>query len=201
MTIILGEIYQSNLDNSIVRVIGFDEYEVFYDRYWEDDNSWTFSSNLKKKCSFFRIPVDVFLNEYLRIDFKALTEIEKKTFRPDITIRTCRIKNLSWTEQNLLDKIKESRSNFQLIKTNKIWLYPFGSKGGLKKGELIEAKNKNEFSANELFINASRLQKEVNKNQTNGIGIYRIGIQKQIPSYYIGEYYDLAGIMKRIETA
>jgi hypothetical protein len=52
-----------------------------------------------------------------------------------------------------------------------------------------------------LLTSAKRIQESVNPNQSNGIGIYRTGIQKQIPSYYIGEYIDLAGIMKLKEKA
>ena len=68
--------------------------------------------------------------------------------------------------------------------------------GSLKKGELITAVNNEEFTISELLTSAKRIQESVNANQSKGIGIYRIGIQNQLPSYYIGEYIDLAGILK-----
>lgn len=209
MKIKLGEIYRTNWDGTIARIIGFDDYEVFYDGYGGHDDSWTFASNLKKKGSFYRTAMDVFLDQSKRIDFKELTKTEFDIFRPDLTIRTCRIKDLSWADELLASERKlaeymsknYSTHDFPIIQTEKIWLYPCGPKGGFKKGEIIKAKDNGGFSTIELLVNASRIQREVNNNQTNGIGIYRIGIQRQIPSYYIGEYFDLAGIMKRKSRA
>ena len=193
----LGEIYRANWDDSLMRIIGFDSFEVFYDGYWKHDGSWTFASNLKKKCSFYRTSINVFTEKAELIDFKELTEEELFVFRPDLTIRTCRIKDTTWTDNNL-EKLALNGQllNIETIKTSKIWLYPFGPNGGLKKGELITSKNSMDFSINELLNSAKRIQQSVNQNETNGIGIYRTGVQKQIPSYYIGEYFDSAGIMK-----
>lgn len=195
----LGEIYKANWDSSIMRVIGFDEFEVFYDGFWKHYNSWTFASNLKKKCLFYRTSRNVFSEKANLIDFKELTDEEHGIFRPDLTIRTCRIENASWSDTDF--NLQGFEQNMKSIKSEKIWLYPFGPKGGLKKGELITAKNNKEFAISELLESAKRIQQSVNLDQSNGIGIYRIGIQKQLPSYYIGEFIDLAGIMKLKEKA
>ncbi len=188
----LGEIYKASWDGSIMRVIGFDEFEVLYDGYWEHDKSWTFASNLKQKCSFYRASRNVFSEKASLIDFKELTKEEHDIFRPDLTIRTCRIENASWSDSDF--NLEES--DMKSIKSEKVWLYPIGPKGGLKKGELITAQNNKEFTVSELLESAKRIQNSVNLNQTYGIGIYRMGIQKQLPSYYVGEFIDLAGIMK-----
>jgi hypothetical protein len=193
----LGKIYKASWDDSIMRVIGFDEFEVFYDGYCEHDDSWTFASNLKKKCSFYRTSRNIFSEKASLIDFKELTKEENDIFRPDLTIRTCRVENASWLDSDF----NIERTDMKSIKSEKVWLYPFGPKGGLKKGELITAKNNKEFTIPELLKSAKRIQQSVNINKTNGIGIYRIGIQKQLPSYYIGEFIDLAGIMKLKEKA
>ena len=182
-----------------MRVIGFDKFEVFYDGFWGHDNSWTFSSNLKKKCFFYRTSRNVFSEKASLIDFKELTEEEYSVFRPDLTMRTCRIENASWSDNEF--NLEGFESNLISIKSEKIWLYPFGPKGGFKKGELITARKNNEFAVTELLDSAKRIQQSVNPNQSNGIGIYRTGIQKQKPSYYIGEYIDLARIMKLEEKA
>lgn len=195
----LGEIYKAAWDGSIMRVIGFDEFEVLYDGFWEHDSSWAFASNMKKKCSFYRTSRNVFSEKAKLIEFNELTEEEFNVFRPDLTIRTCRLESASWTDGNF--NFEDFNSNMETIKTEKIWLYPFGPKGGFKKGELITASNNKEFTISELLTSAKRIQESVNPNQSNGIGIYRTGIQKQIPSYYIGEYIDLAGIMKLKEKA
>jgi hypothetical protein len=190
----LGEIYKANWDGSVMRVIGFDEHEVLYDGYWEHDNSWTFASNLKKKCSFYRTSRNIFDEKAKLIDFKELTNEEYDIFRPDLAIRTCRIKNASWSDSDF--NLEGIDSNFELIKSGQIWLFPSGTNGSLKKGEIVKSSNNKEIGVSELLKSAKRIQESVNPRKSNGIGIYRTGIYKQIPSYYIGEFIDLAGIMK-----
>ena len=48
------------------------------------------------------------------------------------------------------------------------------------------------ISVLEIILKAKKIQEEVNENPSNGIGIYRLGIQRGIPTYYIGEYIDKA---------
>ena len=167
---------------------------MFYDGCWKHDDSWTFASNLKKKCSFYRTSRNVFSEKSNLFGFKELTAEECNVFRPDLTIRTCRIENASWSDADF--NLEGFEHNMKSIKSEKIWLYPFGPKGGLKKGELITAKNNKEFTIYELLESAKRIQQSVYLNESDGIGVYRLGIQKQLPSYYIGEFIDLAGVMK-----
>ena len=75
-------------------------------------------------------------------------------------------------------------------------LLPYGSKGGLKKGTLIYAENGQYFPIDELLLKANQIQELVNGEKSTGIGIYRLGFEKSTPSYYIGEYFDQAGICK-----
>jgi len=189
----LGGIYKVELDGRPVRIIGFDKYETFYDCLWEN-NKWSFSDNLKSKCSFYRMPTDLFKTNFKLIELKPLTETEQNCLRPDLPMRFGRTKEVNWNEFNSsgIKKLKSLYSD-QKINIESIILVPYGPKGGAKRGVKIE--NKNAFTVLEIIEKAKKIQEEVNENPSNGIGIYRCGIQKGIPSYYIGEYIDKANFL------
>jgi hypothetical protein len=190
----IGGIYKTQFDSRPYRIIGLDDYEVFYDCLWSD-NKWTFSDNFKVKTIFYRMFVDHFALKSELIEFRKLTDIEMKYFRPDLPMRFGRIKNVSW---NSIDSsgFRYLNSHFQETKitTNKIVLVPYGPKGALQKGIVIESNN--ELNIIEIIKQAMIIQSEVNQQKSNGIGFYRLGYEKGLPRYSIGEFFDKAGIMK-----
>lgn len=104
---------------------------------------------------------------------------------------------MSWndfkqTNQNSLKTILDKG----VVNAGKLVLIPFGKKGGLQKGVIVEADNQRYFNYAELVLRAKEIQEKINNEVSKGIGIYRIGFEKAIPSYYIGEYIDAAGFLK-----
>jgi hypothetical protein len=70
-----------------------------------------------------------------------------------------------------------------------IIIYPFGSKGGITKPFLIKSMNSKSFTNLELRWNANNLQSEYLRGEVkSGIGIYRLGHEKKIASYYLGNF-------------
>ena len=188
----LGEIYKTKFDERIFRIIGLDNFEVFYDCL-SNENKWTFSGNFKRKSIFFRMEAELFKIKSELIKREEFTEKEAEYFRADLPMRFGRIKNLSWNSvaKSELNKYQNEFSQ-RKVNADKIILIPSRSKqkGGFLKGELIESNSiLTEF---EIIQKASELQ----KISSNGIGFYRMGCQKGIPTYSIGEYLDKAGIMK-----
>lgn len=194
----LGSIHRTEWDKSTVRVIGFDDIEVFYDAFWPHNNSWTFSGNFKKKCYFYRASRSIFEARSIHLDFMPLTEQENEAFRPDLLIRVGRTRELSWNNFNLSTLLTLNNKDFlqQRIYTNKIVLIPYGNEGRLKKGKEVIADNGNYFDCEELIWKANEIQGSINLQKSDGIGIYRIGFENRLPSYYIGGYKDLAGILQ-----
>jgi len=190
----LGEIYKTEFDERPFRIIGLDEYEVFYDCLWSENN-WTFSENYRGKSIFYRMSSDFFKSKSELIDFQELTEKEFKYFRPDLPMRLGRTKKVNWNsfDSYEIENLKFEFSN-RKINTNKIVLVPFGKKGGNQKGEIIESKY--ELSEFDIILKAKEIQESVNDQKSNGIGFYRLGYEKGLPRYSIGEYLDKAGVMK-----
>jgi hypothetical protein len=192
----LGDLYYGPTSDKPLRIIGFDNAEVFYDAQWSDE-SWTFSGNFKRKGFFYRMPAKIFIKHYNKIGTLPLSSEELAAFRPDLPMRILRTKNLNWNDflvndqDKFLDYIHESLdgdSQNQIIKSNKIVLVPLGRKGGLKKGVSISADNSFYFTPTEIIWKAKEIQESQNDEKSHGIGIYRLGFEKGIPSYKIGEY-------------
>jgi hypothetical protein len=193
----LGGVYKTEWDDRPFRIIGLDDVEVFYDCLWPHDNSWTFSGNFKKKCYFYRTSRQVFEKKSVQQDILPLTTEEQQAFRPDLPMRLGRSKVLSWNDFKVSD-LKELPDNGFLqqgLQADKIVLLPYGIKGGLKKGTTVTADNGSYLDCEELIWKAKRIQESVNNETSNGIGIYRIGFETRLPSFYIGQYIDSAGIM------
>lgn len=56
--------------------------------------------------------------------------------------------------------------------------------------------SKSELKKFDIILKAKEIQESVNDQKSNGIGFYRLGYEKGLPRYSIGEYFDRAGIMK-----
>lgn len=199
----LGQMYRTEWDERPYRVIGFDDTEIFYDCLWPHDNSWAFSGNFKKKCYFYRMPVPLFIAKATLIDFTPLTIEEQNFFRPDLPLRLCRTKEFHWNafESDHYHSFKKDTTELsdksflnQKLMADKIVLIPLGNNGGLKKGTTVTADNLNYFECSELIWKAKEIQEAVNHQVSAGIGLYRIGFEKGLPSYYIGEFLDKTGI-------
>lgn len=201
----IGGIYSTQWDERPYRIIGFDEVEVFYDCRNLHDNSWTFSGNFKKKCYFFRISRAFFSANAKQHAHQPLSVEETKFFRPDLPMRIGRFKELCWNafEQKNIQALRayleasvESEVLHQSMQSQEIIVLPYGQKGGLLKGEKLTADNQEFFTLDELVWKSKLVQEAVNANPSSGIGLYRMGFEKGLPSYYIGEYVDRAGLFQ-----
>lgn len=186
----LGGIYQADWDKRPFRIIGLDEHEVLYDCEWSE-GQWTFSGRFKRTCIFYRVPTALFAKRSQRIGDLPLTPEELNAFRPDLPMRVGRSRDLSWNTPWDTGSAEQAASN-QRINSDAVVLVPYGSKGGSKKGVVVTSADGG-LMVLDLMLEAKRIQEAVNAGTSNGIGLYRSGWQKRLPSYYIGEYQDRAG--------
>ncbi len=200
----IGGVYQTNLSDSPVRILGFDEKKVFYDVWWSIGD-WCCRVSLRSKVSFYRTSVQIFLAtaELIRVD--ALNENEISIIRPDLPFVTLQFDSINWTSKNY-STIELFKNEFINLKINlnkygkvyipKVVLIPFGVKGGRKKASVVEAINGEYFESIELLWNAHNIQSThiTERSLEKGIGIYRLGFEKGMPSYYIWGNHDEANI-------
>ena len=193
----LGDILKINSTEQIIRVIALDDIEVLYDFYWNHNDKWAFADNLSKKGFFYRMSLKNCISKCSKVDYKSLSDKEHMVLRPDLRLRFLRDKNASWQYDYFKEKKNEIQNTFsnQFLPINKIFLCPLSKNKSIKKGEILESNNQ-EISFYEILVKAFEMSKKIGKTDSNGIGIYRLGIEKGVPSFYIGDYIDIAGIMK-----
>jgi hypothetical protein len=191
----VGAVFQLEWDSRPIRVIAFDDEQVMYDCWWPHVPGWGIDS-LNRAISYLRLPLSLLLKKstYLRTD--EYTEAELCIHRPDLPFGFARFADLEWLSIPLAaENDFPGKTSFMagvevsnpLLHTAKLYLLPFGPKGSVKPGVLLESENPVGFTVDEVLWHAARLQaphlREI--RVTTGVGIYRLGIQRKLPSYYI----------------
>jgi len=196
-----------NLGLFTCRSLSFDNIEAFVDIYHKDVNNWSTLEYGVKNIIFTRMPFGDIIKYGNKIGFDEVSiGLEKKLFL-SLPHRISRIIDVNWEdnifcEQNALFSYLESTMSIEWLERKielpEIYLGAQTKTGGWKKDELIKADNGIYFTSSEVLWKASLLQK-VNIKNSIGVGIYRSGVKRGIPSYYIGGYYDRAGFLKSYE--
>ncbi len=192
----LGAVYQTEWGNDPLRVIAFDAEVVMYGAWLAYANAW--SSDSPKPMSYYRLPTSLLMGSSTYIRTDPYTDAEFRRHRPDLPLSLARHLHLSWTaespdlasiEEALGDQLPDGANipARRLLEVPAIVLEPFGPKGGQRRGTVIEAADGKTFSEAELIWHAWRLQAPFVRTpaRTTGIGIYRSGIQRGLPSYYV----------------
>jgi hypothetical protein len=189
-----------------VRLLFFDEFEVFYEPYIPE-SGWLYSK--RRTFSFSRMEREFFVNAIIgEIGTSQDLYPSDSLIRPDLPIRFARLKNISWGDRQL-DSIQTINSllvnsgfnnlEYKFLKSEKVYLHPAGKTGTFKSGVLVESAKEEGFAISDIVWQANNVQKNIESKYINGIGIYRSGVKNRIPSFILGEYYDPANIMTAID--
>lgn len=183
VSIRLGDVYDYNHPSGPLRVIAFDSDVVMYDMWLAHKNSWRMS-NFFGEFTFYRLERNYFEANTRYLRSEPLSEFEVNVFRPDLPFAFARDKHLSWYEN--LPSVQRSGDK-QILSVPAIYISPFGLRKSPKPDVLIRAGNGEFFTKNELISLAKAVQLPYlgSERLTEGVGVYRSGIKKQIPSYYI----------------
>ncbi|MFC4873521.1 hypothetical protein [Negadavirga shengliensis] len=203
----IGDLYK--FTNHRIRIVMFDENEVFYQTVNEDD-SFVYAKN--RTLSYYRAPRDYFANNSEFIKHLALTENEIEIHRPDLPLRLNCFSGLFWTNKNFeneidfigfVKKAEIKAETLDGLNCSKVVIFPTSQQQSQKKSTSLENKD-GQFSGIELMYKCFRIQSEyVNlekpyysrfrlipegreEKRLSGIGIYRLGIKGNVPSYYLG---------------
>jgi len=200
---IIGEIY--NFNNSKVRIIQFDEIEVFYEPWNEHVGEWYFSKT--KTLIFFRAPRRFFTSNAELLENENRDEKGLERFHTQLPMRLNRFENLQWESEPKLDFKTLASNDLHGIDADSIVIFPSLQSGKLGKSEIIKERIRDGVKLMEIaftiqapyikdkdsrFILTTLAKEGKNHQYFDGIGIYRLGLKGNVPSYYIGGYNDFA---------
>lgn len=169
-----------------------------YETWWPHKKAWSLC-NLAGTYSYYRTGLEQFLSQgqYLRTDI--YTTAERQVHRPDLPFAFAQVESLNWNDRALdtlpLLRQELARSHAtgtlhgaeKVLDTPAIYLQPFGPKGSIKPSIWTPAPNGRMFTESELLWHARRVQAAHLRDTlpTRGIGVYRSGIRKRLPSFYL----------------
>jgi hypothetical protein len=180
----LGAVYEAQWSPEPVRIVALDESVVMYDTWWPHKQSWAMSK-LLGSFSYYRLSRPYFESHsrYLRTDIYS--EQEQTIHRPDLPLDFAKRSQLSWYEP--WPDLSAAAGRGPDLKTPSLFLVPFGPRDSAKPAVLVHAANGESFTEVEV-LNAARALQIPHLGDvrlTNGVGIYRCGIRKRLPSFYI----------------
>ena len=183
-SIALGAVFEAQWSPEPVRIVAFDDSVVMYDTWWSHKRSWAMG-RLLGSFSYYRLSRPYFEShsKYLRTD--PYSEEEQTVHRPDLPFEFAQRSQLSWYEP--WSGLPSAPVQEPILRSPALFLAPFGPRDSAKPAVLVRAENGESFTENELLNLARDLQTPHLRDGrlTNGVGIYRSGIKKRLPSYYI----------------
>jgi hypothetical protein len=190
----LGTVFRWTTDETPMRVLLHDAGVVMYDTWLPHLNTWGLANLVEvrsKRISYYVAP-DTTLAEratYLRTE--PMTGEETALHRPDLPFTAARYAGVDWSDADRLDA-----DDAVTVNAAEIYLYPFGPSGGQKRAVRVEADDGTGFTAAELIGKAAAAQARSagRTTPTEGVGIYRDGLNRGVPAYY------LWGHQSRLET-
>ncbi len=194
MSVELGAVFQVGWSENPVRVIAFDSSVVMYDTWWPHRSAWGMEK-LSGTFSYYRLSRSIFESKARLLRVEPYTPAEAEAHRPDLPFSFAQRASLSWYSswpQELSQVAAHLSSEKQCgvqawLEVAAIYLAPFGPKDSAKPASLVSAKNGIAFSEPEALWQAWQLQKRHigEKQLTAGVGIYRSGVRRRVPTYYI----------------
>ncbi len=197
--IVLGGVYESPSTPYEMRVVAFDDDVVMYDVWWPHKQAWGMSK-IGGSFSYYRLERAYFEEHSRLLRHEQLTELELLVHRPDLPFAFGQRATLSWysrlSENDLLAS-EQPTGKPRLLEAPSIFISPFGPRDSSKPPVLVNAANGRCFSELELLLAAHQIQQPFLGEAvlTSGVGIYRSGIKKRLPTFY------LWGARSRLETA
>lgn len=209
----IGDIY--NFKGTTCKILMLDNKEVFYDVIATNEER-TFAK--ARTAIYYRTSVDFFASCARFLAHSTFTEHQLAIYRPDLPLRLNCFKSIFWAYEDipnydefiaLLHSHGIQENMLEGLQANKIVIFPMSQQGSCKMPAVIESR-KGYFAGGELLLRCFDIQKQYIKMQKQyfsrfrliaggkeekrltGIGIYRVGIKSNTPSYYLGGFISMA---------
>lgn len=205
-----GHVLRPSWDDTQYHVLAVDGHQFMYEAWLRHKNAWSLAK-LPRLATYYRISARL-VHKIEIVGDEPLSELQKNMHRPDLPLCCCRSAALAWEGLPSLDQpgfekwlLKSSpvfchRLRALTLAASPIALVPFGPKGAHLRGTLVDAADNQGFNGLELLWKAAQWQPKHPVSPTKGVGIYRSGLVKGLPSFYLWGGIDQASNYSEPET-
>jgi hypothetical protein len=197
-----GAVYKRKRDDSLFMVFACDGVQLFY-THWIEGKGWamyTYPKPASLRISFPRYPVWFVADRAEFVREEECNPTWLSLVRPDLPFNLLRSKTVTWEELAKNSDEAFLRKHFndleQDLNTSQVVLMPLRKNGNYMKPVKVESKDGRNLNYKEVLLTAINAQHDQSKAVYEGVGLHRNGLEKGIPSYYIGGYVDAAGYLK-----
>lgn len=198
----IGDVF--NFSENRIRILMFDDKEVFYGTV-DEENAFIYAKY--KTISYYRTSRKNFDKNSYFIKTARLTKKELKIHRPDLPLRLNCFSGLFWSTKslekesdfyNFLESVGIKKEQLKGLDNSKVVIIPNSQQQSNKKPVLLENIT-GTFSGVELMKECLKIQSKyvksdkpffsrfrTDKQGLTGVGMYRLGIKGNVPSYYLG---------------
>ncbi|WP_433534546.1 hypothetical protein ACQPZK_20460 [Micromonospora sp. CA-249363] len=181
-----GAVFRFSHDERPNRVLLCDSDVVMYDAWWPHLEAWglaDLAAIKRQHISYYVTTVSTVLEKAKHLRTAPLTAAEMAVHRPDLPFAAVQDVTVTWSSGDA-DRVTDARA---VLSAYRVYLLPFGPGGGTKAGVRVTADNGNAFTIGELFRKAQAVQARHLGDALPGagVGIYRSGLQRGFPAYYL----------------
>jgi hypothetical protein len=181
-----GTVFRFPHDERPLRVLVHDSNIVMYDCWWPHLDGWGLADLeqiKRKRITYYVTAASTVADQAALVRSDPLSDDERTVHRPDLPFVAVQATDLTWSSGDPA-RLVAADSRLQVPQ---LYLLPFGPGGGTKPGIRVSADNGSFFTTDELLRKARAVQAEhLNKaTAVDGIGIYRSGLQRGLPAFYL----------------
>jgi hypothetical protein len=174
------------------RVLLVDKDVVIYDAWWSHRGSWGMADPVEVQrgaWNYYVTLVSTMLEKAEYVRTEPLSPAEVALHRPDLPFAIGQNAAASWSSDQTTAAAQawKTSDGDVVIAVAQVYLSPFGPQGGHKRAVRVQAENGTSFTTGELIRKAAVVQAPHIKDErpAAGVGVYRSGLIRGIPSYYL----------------
>lgn len=181
-----GAVFRFRHDDRPNRVLLRDGDVVMYDGWRPGLEAWglaDLAAIKRRRISYYVTTVSTVIEKATPLRTAPLTANEAAVHRPDLPFAAVQDVAMTWSSDEA-GQFTDARAD---LDASRIYLVPFGLGGGTKAGVRVAADNGKAFTVGELFHKAQAVQSQHLGDvlPAPGVGIYRYGLQRGLPAYYL----------------
>jgi hypothetical protein len=190
----LGSVFRFPAPNATEpnRVLFVDDHVVMYDAWWPHLASWGMADLAyvrRGTWNYYATLVSTVLDKAVYVRKEPMSPTEVMLHRPDLPFAIGQNGAGSWSSDptTATPEAPNGHGTDVVIAVAQVYLTPFGPNGGTKSPVAVDADNGSAFTVDELMRKAAAIQTPHIKDErpTSGVGLYRAGLKRGIPSYYL----------------